>query len=50
MESNIETVKIHLNDKPVFRLVADAAAALAIPCYAVGGYVRDLFSTVPPRI
>ncbi len=49
MESNIETVKIHLNDKPVFRLVADAAAALAIPCYAVGGYVRDLFLDRPSK-
>ena len=33
----MEPVIIHLNDKPVFRLVADSAAALAIPCYAGGG-------------
>ena len=45
----MEPVIIHLNDKPVFRLVADSAAALAIPCYAVGGYVRDLFLDRPSK-
>ncbi len=28
---------------PVFRIVGEAADALTLPCYVVGGYVRDLF-------
>ncbi len=30
-------------DKPVFHVVGDAADSLAMPCYVVGGYVRDLY-------
>lgn len=30
-------------DHKTFNLVAAAAASLNLPCYAVGGYVRDLF-------
>ena len=29
-------------DKPVFRLVGEAADELSRECYVVGGYVRDL--------
>ena len=30
-------------DHTTFNLVGEAAASLSLPCYAVGGYVRDLF-------
>lgn len=36
-------------DKPIFHTVGDAAAALGIPCYVVGGYVRDLFLGRPSK-
>jgi poly(A) polymerase len=29
-------------DKPVFRIIAEAAEALKFPAYVVGGYVRDM--------
>ncbi|MCB2220829.1 MAG: CCA tRNA nucleotidyltransferase [Bacteroidetes bacterium] len=29
-------------DKPVFRIIADAATELNLPAYVVGGYVRDM--------
>lgn len=32
-----------LVDRPVFHVVGEAADSLGIPCYAVGGFVRDLF-------
>lgn len=30
-------------DRPIFHTVGDVAASLSMPCYVVGGYVRDLF-------
>jgi poly(A) polymerase len=35
-------MKQHLTH-PVFEVVRDAADSLGIPCYAIGGYVRDIF-------
>ena len=34
-------------DKEVFHLVGDAADALGVECYVVGGYVRDIFLQRP---
>ncbi|MCM1292395.1 MAG: CCA tRNA nucleotidyltransferase [Bacteroides sp.] len=34
---------VKLPTSKAFQAVADAADSLALPCYAVGGYVRDLF-------
>lgn len=34
---------LHLIDSPVFHTVGEAADRLSLPCYVVGGYVRDLF-------
>lgn len=36
-------------DHSTFNLVAEAAASLSLPCYAVGGYVRDLFLCRPSK-
>ena len=36
-----------LLDKPVFHLIGDAADALGVECYVVGGYVRDIFLQRP---
>ncbi len=30
-------------DKPIFRLIMETADSLGLECYAVGGYVRDIF-------
>ena len=32
-----------LLDQDIFHKIGDAADALGVPCYVVGGYVRDLF-------
>ena len=32
-----------LLDKDIFHQIGEAADALGVPCYVVGGYVRDLF-------
>jgi len=32
-----------LLDQDIFHRIGDAADALGVPCYVVGGYVRDLF-------
>lgn len=34
--------KEHLNTKPIFSIVSNAASALGVEVYVVGGYVRDL--------
>lgn len=36
-----------LIDSPAFRLVGESADSLGLHCYAVGGYVRDLFLKRP---
>ena len=32
-----------LLDQDIFHKIGEAADALGVPCYVVGGYVRDLF-------
>ena len=36
-----------LLDKDIFHQIGEAADALGVPCYVVGGYVRDLFLERP---
>ena len=36
-------MKVEAIDTPEVRLVGEAADSLGRECYAVGGYVRDLF-------
>ena len=36
-------------DKPIFHLVGDVADSLSRECYAVGGFVRDLFLNRPSK-
>ena len=43
--SNAELAKIL--DKDIFHKISDAADALQLECYVVGGYVRDLFLERP---
>lgn len=39
---DLETLRRKI-DRPVIHTVGDTAAELGMPCYVVGGYVRDLF-------
>jgi putative nucleotidyltransferase with HDIG domain len=41
--------KSTLDQNPVFKLVAEAAAELTLPAYVVGGYVRDLLLKRPSK-
>src|SRR5574344_2381266 len=34
-------------DKPIFHQISEAADALGVECYVVGGYVRDIFLQRP---
>src|SRR5574344_2425939 len=34
-------------DKPIFHQISEAADALGVECYVVGGYVRDIFLERP---
>ena len=36
-----------LLNKDIFHLISEAADKLALECYVVGGYVRDLFLERP---
>lgn len=38
-----------LLDKPLFHTIGEAADSLSLPCYAVGGCVRDLFLDRPSK-
>jgi len=39
----------HLFDTPMFRAIGEVADQLGLHCYAVGGYVRDLFLERPSK-
>ena len=39
----------HLFDTPLFRAIGEVADQLGLHCYAVGGYVRDLFLERPSK-
>lgn len=41
--------KAHLEQDPVFKSVASAAARLGVPAFVVGGYVRDLILQRPNK-
>jgi len=38
-----------LLDRRIFRMISEAADSLGMPCYVVGGYVRDLFLERPSK-
>jgi len=42
MEIPYEKIRKYLN-KPVFKLVSQAADEMNVECYVIGGYVRDIF-------
>ena len=42
MDIPYEEIERHLN-KPVFKLVSQAADEINMECYVIGGYVRDIF-------
>jgi poly(A) polymerase len=39
----------HLFDTPIFRAIGEVADQMGLHCYAVGGYVRDLFLERPSK-
>lgn len=39
---DIETI-VRKVDRPIFHTIGQAAQSIGLPCYVVGGYVRDLF-------
>ena len=39
----------HLFNTPIFRAIGEVADQLGLHCYAVGGYVRDLFLERPSK-
>ncbi|MCM1163447.1 MAG: CCA tRNA nucleotidyltransferase [Muribaculaceae bacterium] len=50
-EHSIRTVAqvVDLLDKPLFHTIGEVADSLSLPCYAVGGCVRDLFLDRPSK-
>ncbi len=43
-----EELKSHFEDK-IFEAISETADTLGVPCYAVGGYVRDIFLNRPSK-
>lgn len=48
MEISPEEIQEQL-DKPIFRLISDAADEMQLECYVIGGYVRDFFLYRPSK-
>lgn len=45
-------ISVNLREKithPIFSVIAQVAAAQQVPCYVIGGYVRDLFLKRPSK-
>lgn len=48
IELTTEELKQHFSD-PIFRYISETADGLGLECYAVGGYVRDIFLQRPSK-